>query len=130
MEIKNQQYSDDLTHYGILGMKWGKRRARISDPDAPRRKKELKERTKRQKILSSPRLLAKNIDKFTKDEIAEAMNKMRLNRDLRQLEIGEIKKGSDYVNAYLAVGTSAAAVYGLYKSPLGQKITESFKKLK
>jgi len=117
---------DKLYHFGVMGMHWGRKKGRT--PTQEKQRNKIKEMQRRDKILSSPKLLSKNLDKFSKEEVDKAISRMRLHRELRQLDIGEIKKGSDYAQAYLAIGTSIAAVYGFSKTPFGQVLIEGIQK--
>ena len=111
--------SKELNHFGILGMKWGRRKGgKMTVSDAKKREKQ------RAKILSSPDKLLKNLDKFSEPEIKKAMDRMRLERDLRSLSRDNLTRGTTYANAILGYGTTAVTAYGIYKSPLGQKIKE------
>jgi len=121
-----------LAHYGVLGMHWGHRKLETSgsrlSPEEKAAQQAETERKKRQKILASPKSLRKNRKMFTQEEVDQAVKEFRLDRDLRQLELSEIKKGSEYANAFLAIGSSAVAAYGIYKSPLGQVVSGAVKK--
>lgn len=119
---------DFLNHYGVLGMRWGVRRARGSSQKLTREeKKAAKAEKKRQKILSSPTKLYKNRNKFTKSEIEAAMKNMKMERELRSLSRDEISIGSQYANTILAYATIASTAYGVYASPFGQAVRKKIK---
>lgn len=116
--------NNDLNHVGVLGMKWGRRKAKTITSPKQINKAKQKEEKKRAKILSSPSKLLKNLDKFSPEEVKKAMDRMRLERDLRQLNRDKISAGSNYANTILGYGSTAVTAYTIYKSPLGQKIKE------
>lgn len=128
-----EQFNVDefMAHSGVLGMKWGHRKAETSTSTGGSTKKthaELKEMARREKILKSPSKLYRHRNEFTQKEIDDAMKTMRLERELRSLTRDEISTGSQYANAILAYGTVATTAYGLYKSPLGQMAVSQIKK--
>lgn len=107
-----------LKHYGVPGMKWGKRKSgRI---------------TKSQSFESSEaRAIAKKSPKQMSNKDLEKLNKrMGLEQNLRALKT----RGRGYnrakagLTALLATGTLAAGYYTLVKSPAGQALLSSGKK--
>jgi len=114
----------ELNHVGVLGMKWGRRKAKQVIDTKHAEKAKMKDEKQKKKILSSPSKLLKNLDKFSPEDVKKAMDRMRLERDLRQLNRDKISAGSNYVNTILGYGTTAVTAYTIYKSPLGQKIKD------
>lgn len=139
--------ADILTHYGVKGMRWGIRKAsprattrsragkkidvvkqamNKASEKAKQKQAEKFEKNK-EKIKKSPTKLYRNRDKFTDEEILTAMKDIRMERELRSLSRDEITTGSQYASAVLSYGTAAVAAYNIYKSPLGQAITDQLK---
>jgi hypothetical protein len=110
---------DFLKHFGIKGMRWGRRSRRNSDSGG---------RSRSGRKTASPADVYKNRNSYSTKQLAKKVERLKLERDLRQLSNSNRKKGSDYANTILAYGTTAATAYGIYKSPLGQTIKKAVEK--
>lgn len=134
LDFINTQFSNiSLEHSGVLGMKWGRRKAPESgggrSSGGSSQTKLVRDFTaeraarQREKILSSPSKLYKNRHQFTDQEIQQAISKMRMERELKQLHMDKMAHATKYVNTILAYGETAKKAYDLYNSPLGKLIT-------
>lgn len=82
----------------------------------------------RDSILRSPSKLNRYKDYLDKNEVNTAMERLRTTRDLHQLSQDNIKRGANYVQAFLAYGTAATAAYNLKNSQLAKDMKNSKKR--
>lgn len=83
----------------------------------------------REKILKSPSQLNKYKDHFSDKVVKESIKKMQTERDLHQLNQDRIRRGSNYIQAYMATATAISTVYNMKNSPI-VKDTENKRKKK
>ena len=119
-------YDDDyLAHYGVLGMKWGVRKA--GHPQGHQGEKTNNKRKKKVSIdvsedkKQSNALLKKHPDDLSNVELKRLNNRMELESNYKRLtktDKSKFQKGYDYVKTGLAVAGTATAAYNLAKSPM------------
>lgn len=110
---------NELTHYGVKGMKWGIRKNRKSD----------KERTRgwSKEAKRVDRLKKKSYHELTNKELKEVNNRGELEKKYRELNPSTIKKGATAVKAAVAVmGTVLTVANNIDRlSKLGKQIAGS-----
>lgn len=100
-------YEEYLMHYGRLGMKWGQhifgrdRSSSSRKKSSENAKNANKMASRKKKILSSPRLLYRHRNEFTKQEIDEAIKKIQWERQLKQLSDSQVSKGERFIDGYV-----------------------------
>jgi len=102
---------DELLHYGVLGMKWGKRKNRRASADYKR----------------SRTLKKKTVKELSDDELTILNKRLNLEKNYRSLNPSRIKKGQAAVTGIMkgvgAVTGFAASLVTLIN--LGQKIVKA-----
>ena len=130
----SEPVEDFLEHYGVKGMRWGKRKGK-TDRSTPIPK------TKPTKVVSADAAAAKKardkvkekgLSSLSNDELKKLNERMQLERNYSNL-IGQNKstvdKGHDHVKSTMALAKTAQEIYGIYNSPLGKLVTEQVKSL-
>jgi len=102
--------SNELSHYGVPGMKWGQRKARGSS---------VRTSTDRKTVDA---LRKKPVPSLTNKQLKTANNRLQLEKtysDLtkQQNAIDKINKGNAAAKAILAVGGTGIAAYTMANSP-------------
>lgn len=100
--------SDQLTHYGVLGMKWGRRKDRRSSSSAPIRTS-ADHKTK-------VRLKKKRVSEMSNEELRQLNNRLQLERQYADLNKASVASGKKVVtdiltNAAKQTVTTYAAKY-------------------
>lgn len=84
---------NELLHYGVAGMRWGKRKT----PSITSSKKKTKDVTNKVKSMSD-------------DELRKAINRMQLEQQYSKLNPEKVKKGKEFTQKILKTGATIASV--------------------
>ena len=93
---------DYIVHYGILGMKWGKRKARTSDPPS-----KVKRRFGRDSTDEKPK--RKSISDMSDTELQSLVNRIQLEKRYAQLTAKEASPGQKFVKSVLTDASKQTA---------------------
>ncbi len=119
----HEDVDDFLAHFGVKGQRWGVRKDRKGSGISAE-ERELKTMARRDAIKRSPKLLYKYRNQFTKEELQEAVGKLKLEREIRSLKKADITIGAEYADAFLSYAKVANTAYTLYSSPLGNAMAK------
>lgn len=88
---------NSLTHYGVLGMKWGRRKQKPSSGSSKTSRREEKKLTKESKkrgIVSTVKKTKKvKIKDLSDDELQKKIRRLQMEKQYRDLKKDEISKG-------------------------------------
>ena len=105
-----------LRHFGIKGQKWGRRRYQNKDGSlTPEGKIRYSE-----DYVSSREIRSKPVSQMTNKELENAIKRMNLERQYRDLSRSERDRGKQQVKDMLDYANTAVAFYNLYNSPAGK----------
>jgi len=116
---------ETLAHFGILGMKWGVRRKTGSNGLVSNRGPAAKGS---EDYIKSREVKAKGYKNLSTKELQDLTKRMQLEKSLRELTVNDYTRGMDAAKAVLAVGTTAASIYALSTTPMGQAIKKAITK--
>lgn len=95
-----------LIHYGILGMKWGIRRAPKQLARGARGHSKTDEIHEDYKKARTP----KSIKSMSDAELRNRLNRLQMERQYSQLSESSVNKGKEYAQKLFKAGTTVAAV--------------------
>jgi len=110
-----------LEHVGILGMKWGVRRARGSDGRVKGGSKGSADH------LEAKVLKKKGYKNLSNKELQDLTKRMQLEQSFRTLKSSDQQKGLDFVKTITGVGTTLATAYALSQTPLAKDVAKAVK---
>lgn len=105
--------SQELKHYGVPGMKWGRRKDRKSGvtPSSDHREAQA--------------LKKKSLPELSNKELRDLTNRQNLEQQYTRLNPGTRKRGSAAVKAAIAVAGTGLTVYNMSTSPGGKAAIEA-----
>lgn len=125
---KDYVNSQTLVHYGVPGMKWGKRKAG-SDSGG---KSESKKGDGEKKVSKKEAKKAKSATSHLSDaELRDRVARLQLEQQYAKLTVqkSKLKRGKEFAETLTAVNnatksatSTATTVYDFYKSPTGQML--------
>jgi len=111
-----QTVEEFIEHYGVKGMRWGKRGARTPRKQSTDFKKTVPLRNRKSYELSNKQIKSVN-------------ERINLEQNYSKLNPTKVQKGKIAVASILATATMAATAYNLYNSPAGKAAIATGKKM-
>lgn len=112
-KVSTEMPISELYHYGVPGMKWGKRRSRSSSST---KGSEDHEKAKELKLKGTKNL--------SNAELKTLNQRMQLESQYKNLDPSKVKKGMKIVSGVAVAGTTVTTIYGFSKSPLAKDIAK------
>ena len=106
-----------LAHFGVLGMKWGKRNAKtpqIAETPEQRRERVLKS--------TNAKEIYDNRDLLSTIELTEKINRINTEKRLAELSASERTAKQQKIDKILKMGKTANDLYQVYKQPVVQEM--------
>lgn len=118
-----------IAHYGIPGMKWGKRTSRASKASTSSKKKD--DEPDDPDYAYTRRTLAKPMRKISNQELQDLNQRLSLEQNYNKIKNQNrpSAKVDKAVKSILAVGATAGGLYALYNSKHGQAAIDLGKKV-
>lgn len=99
---------NEIYHYGVLGMKWGKRRSR---KELARDRKKNRTDNSSEDAKTASKIKSKSVKQMSNAELRQLNERTRLEQEYSRLNPSAIKKGYKYVAAAAGVMSTALTVY-------------------
>lgn len=114
--MENYNQSNELYHYGRKGMKWGqsifggiharkvaKQRRQNLEKARAARAANKKAQAEKEEILrtGNTKAILKNKDKFTNEELQRAINRLNMEKQLKDLNVSQRTRGQRFINKYI-----------------------------
>ena len=116
-EISTEQAVELLYHFGIPGMKWGKRNRSSNVPSS-------------EDHINKTKLQKKPLKSMSNMELRKLNERLQLEKQYKDLNPKDINKGLNFVKKVTAAGTTLASLYALSKTPMVQDMIKAIKTVK
>lgn len=116
-----QLVADTIAHYGIPGMKWGKKKGSSKSPGAYKKPEASNDHREVQNLKR------KKASQLSNAELKKINARSELTSKYAKNNPGAITKGQAKVSAVLAIVGTATTIYNLVNSPMGKATIQAGK---
>ena len=97
-------YSNELYHYGVLGMRWGVQKNRSNNSSSSKNKRSTVHDDYKEAHSK------KNVKSMSDNELRKRINRIQMEQQYSKLNPSKVDKGKQYINGIVKAGTTVAAV--------------------
>lgn len=107
------QYPDYLMHYGVLGMKWGRRKSQSSTSKSL--KKKLTD-SYSSDYKETRKMRRKSSKKLSNAELKKLNERMRLEQEYNRLSTSQVNRGYEVAKKTVAIAGTIGGLYAISQS--------------